>query len=249
VLDALAMTDWDASIRALERAVPAYPPGQVPAYHILSFGFILGEVVQRVTGTAVHDVLRDELLRPLGVGGDVYLGLPPGQWPRHVPIAGRGPAQLLTQLVINRPSTRQAVIPAASVSATASGLARVYQALLSGGALDDVRILQPRTIQAATRPTSDGEVDRYLKLPIRWSEGFQLGGQSPGRARAGGGHAPRGTLASRQTFGHNGSYVCLGWADPERQVAMAYLSSRLVSRAAGAQHMSAVSDAVIREVG
>jgi CubicO group peptidase (beta-lactamase class C family) len=58
-----------------------------------------------------------------------------------------------------------------------------------------------------------------------------------------------GALASRTAFGHNGSYVCLGWADPERQIAMAYLTSRLVSRAAGARHMSAVSDAVITAVG
>lgn len=106
-------------------------------------------------------------------------------------------------------------------------------------------MLRPETIAAARRPTSDGEVDRYLKLPIRWSEGFQLGGERPGSARAGGGYAPMGTLASRQTFGHNGSYVCLAWADPEQQVVMAYLSSRLVSRAAGARHMSAVSDAVL----
>jgi len=53
-----------------------------------------------------------------------------------------------------------------------------------------------------------------------------------------------GSLASQQTFGHNGSYVCLGWADPERQIAMAYLTSRLVSRSYGARHMSEVSDAV-----
>jgi len=242
--DALIMTNWDASIRALEQATPAYPPGQVPAYHILSFGFILGEIVQRVTGTPVRDFLRDQLLSPFGLGADVCLGLAPGQWSRAVPIAGRGPAELVTQLVINRRAIRQAVIPAASVSATASGLARLYQALLDGGR----PVLRPETMAAATRPTSDGEVDRYLKLPIRWSEGFQLGGERPGRAPAGGGHAPMGTLASRKTFGHNGSYVCLAWADPERQAVMAYLTSRLVSRTAGARHMSAVSDAVLRAV-
>jgi CubicO group peptidase (beta-lactamase class C family) len=84
-------------------------------------------------------------------------------------------------------------------------------------------------------------------LPIRWSQGFQLGGERPGGARVGGGYAPMGALASRTAFGHNGSYVCLAWADPERQVVMAYLSGRLVSRAAGARHMSDVSDAVLSE--
>jgi CubicO group peptidase (beta-lactamase class C family) len=244
-LDALAMTDWAASVRAIEQAVPAYPPGEVPAYHILTFGFILGEVVQRITGLPVPEFLRAELLAPLGLDQDVYLPLPPELWGRHVPLRGRGPAELVTQLVINRRAARQAVIPAASVSATAAGLAGLYQVLLDGGR----GVLTPHAIATATRPSSDGIVDRYLKLPIRWSEGFQLGGERPGGARIGGGRTPMGSLASRHAFGHNGSYVCLGWADPERQLAMAYLTSRLVSRSAGAQHMSAVSDAVLTAFG
>jgi CubicO group peptidase (beta-lactamase class C family) len=244
-LDAVLMTDWAASTRAIEQAVPAYPPGEVPAYHILTFGFILGEVVQRVTGRPVRDFLGDELLTPLGLDRDLCLGLPPDWWDRHVPVSGRGPAELVTQLVINRRATRQAVIPAASVSATAAGLAGLYQALLESGR----GVLRPETIAAATRPSSDGILDRYLRLPIRWSEGFQLGGERPGGARVGGGYAPMGSLASRRAFGHNGSYVCLGWADPERQIAMGYVTSRLVSRAAGARHMSAVSDAVLTAFG
>jgi CubicO group peptidase (beta-lactamase class C family) len=58
-----------------------------------------------------------------------------------------------------------------------------------------------------------------------------------------------GSLASRMAFGHNGSYVCLAWADPERQVVIAYLTSRLVSRPVGARHMSDISDAVLSEFG
>jgi CubicO group peptidase (beta-lactamase class C family) len=243
-LDALVMTDWDASIRAVEQAAPAYPPGQVVAYHILTFGFILGEVVRRVTGVPVRDFMATDLLGPLGVS-DVHLGLPPALWDRRVPVSGHGPAERITQLVINRRATRQAAIPAASVSATASGMARLYQALLDGGE----PVFRPETIAAARQPSSDDEIDRYLHLPIRWSQGFQLGGARPGDARVGGGFAPMGSLASRTAFGHNGSYVCLAWADPERQIAMAYLTGRLVSRAVGARHMSEVSDAVLEEFG
>jgi CubicO group peptidase (beta-lactamase class C family) len=245
-LDALAMTDWTASVRALEEAAPSFPPGSVPAYHVISYGFILGELVQRVTGKPVRDVLRAELLEPLSLH-DTYLGLPAGQLSRHVPVSGRGAAELATQVVINRRATRQAVIPAASVSATAGDLARLYQALLNGGELNGARVLRPETIRQATLPSSDGETDRYLKLPVRWSEGFQLGGERKAGVRLGGGPGPMGTLASRTAFGHNGSYVCLGWADPERQIAVGYLTARLVSRAAGARHMAAVSDAILRE--
>ncbi|HTZ94178.1 MAG TPA: serine hydrolase domain-containing protein [Streptosporangiaceae bacterium] len=245
--DAIVMTDWTASVRALEVAAPSFPPGSVPAYHVISYGFILGELVQRVTGAPVREVLQAELLGPLGLA-DSYLGLPASQWHRHVPVSGSGPAELVTQVVINRRATRQAVIPAASVSATAYDLARLYQALLDGGELGGVRVLRPETIRQATTPTSDGEIDRYLKLPVRWSEGFQLGGERTGRARAGAGPGPMGALASRTAFGHNGSYVCLGWADPQRQVAVGYLTGRLVSRSAGASHMAAVSDAILSGV-
>lgn len=237
--DVLAMTNWDASVAAIETAAPSLPPGAAPAYHILSFGFILGELVQRVTGTSLAGYLQAEILGPLGLR-DTYLGLPDQLWPRHVPVRGRDAARLTTQLVVNRRSTRRAVIPAAGVSATARDIARLYQALLNGGELGGARVLRPETINAATMPSSDGQTDRFLHLAVRWAAGFQLGGEQRGP----GGCGPMGTLASRRAFGHNGSYVCLAWADPDRQLAMAYLTSRLPSRAAGTRHMARVSDAI-----
>jgi CubicO group peptidase (beta-lactamase class C family) len=242
--DALAMTDWAASVRALERAVAAYPPGSAPAYHFLSYGFLLGEVVRRVTGRPVRDVLRSELLEPLGLR-DTYLGLPADCWERRVRVRGRGGPELVTGLMINRRAVRQAVIPAASVSSTARDLARLYAALARGGELDGVRVLSAATLQSALRPSSDGETDRYLKLPLRWSEGFQLGGSRGGPERRGGRHSPLGQRSSPRAFGHNGSYVCIGWADPDRDLAVGYVTSRLVSRSAGARHMAQVSDAIL----
>lgn len=182
--DALAMTDWAASVRALEQATPSYPPGEVPAYHYLSYGFLLGEIVQRVTGRPVREVMRDSLLAPLRMH-DTFPGLPPECWERQVPVHGRGGAEWLTGLMINRRAVRHAVIPAASVSATARDLARLYQALGNGGELDGVRVLDATKLRAALRPSSDGETDRYLKVQVRWSEGFQLGGErgGPGATR------------------------------------------------------------------
>jgi CubicO group peptidase (beta-lactamase class C family) len=236
--DALAMTDWDTSVRAIETAAPSLPPGTGPAYHILSFGFILGELVQRVTGRTLAGFVRDEFFLPLGLE-DTYLGLPDEQWSRHVPVRGRDPARFVSTLVINRPATRRAVIPAAGISATARDLARLYQALLNGGELDGARVLRPETIEVARTPSTNGETDRFLHLRIRWATGFQLGGE-----RGPGGTGSMGRLASPLTFGHNGSYACLGWADPERGLAFAYLTGLLVPREAGTRHMAEVSDAV-----
>jgi CubicO group peptidase (beta-lactamase class C family) len=246
--DALSMTDWGASVRAIERAAPTSAPGDEPAYHVLSYGFILGELVQRVTGTGVASFLDSQLLTPLGLR-DTYLGLPRAQWGRHVPVNGAGVAERVTALMINRRAVREAVIPAASVSATARDLARLYQALLDGGRLDGMRVLRPETIAAARQPSSDGETDRYLKLPVRWSEGFQLGGARGGPERFGGRHSPMGQRSSPLAFGHNGSYACIGWADPQRRLAVGYLTGRLVSRPAGARHMAEISDAILAACG
>ncbi len=235
----LAMTNWDASVAAIETAAPSLPPGAAPAYHILSFGFILGELVQRVSGTSITEFVQGEILGPLGLR-DTYLGLPGRLWPRHVPVRGRDAARLMTQLVVNRRSTRRAVIPGAGVSATACDIARLYQALLNGGELGGGRVLRPETIDAATTPSSDGETDRFLHLAVRWAAGFQLGGEQRGP----GGYGPMGTLASSRAFRHNGSYACLAWADPSRQLAMAYLTSQLPSRPAGTRHMARVRDAI-----
>jgi CubicO group peptidase (beta-lactamase class C family) len=237
--DALAMTDWDRSVRNLERARLRWPPGAVPAYQPIAYGFILGELVRRVTGTGVRDLLREEFLGPLGLA-DTHLGLPAELWPRHVPISGRRPAGRLSQAFLNLPRTRAAVIPAAGVSTTARDLARFYLTLLRGGELDGVRVLAPATIEEARRPSSDGETDRFVRLPIRWAQAFQLGG--PGHDATA--SRPMGRLGSPETFGHNGSNACLAWTDPARRLVVAYLTDRLTPGNEGARHLQAVSDAI-----
>jgi CubicO group peptidase (beta-lactamase class C family) len=180
----------------------------------LSYGFILGELVQRVTGAPVRDVLGTSFLGPLKLS-DIHLGLPPPLWDRHVEVTGEGAAGRLTQAIANRRATRQAVIPAAGISATARDVARFYHALLQDGELDGVRVLRPGTLAEARRPSSHGELDQFLKLRVRWSQGFQLGGPVPGRVTS----HPLGDQSERQAFGHNGSNACVAWADPVRRLA------------------------------
>ena len=238
--DALAMTDWERSVRNIERAAPRHQPGGGPAYHFVSYGFILGELVRRVTGAPVSDALENTFLKPLGLG-DTHLGLPPQLWARHVDVQGEGAPGRLTQAIVNRRATRQAVIPAAGISATARDVARFYQALVQGGELGGVRVLRPETIAAATRPSSHGELDQFLRLRIRWSQGFQLGGPVPGRLTS----HPMGDRSGPGTFGHNGSNTCVAWADPVRRLAVAYLTSRIPAGAGRARHPSQVSDAIL----
>ncbi len=238
--DALAMTHWDRSVRRIERARPRWPIGAVPAYQYLSYGFMLGELIQRASGRPVAEFLQDEFFTPIGLA-DTYLGLPDDHWPRHVPLTVGGPAGAPVQAMLNRRRTRGAVIPAAGISTNARDLARFYQMLLRGGEVDGTRIFRQETIRQACTPSSDGEQDRFLRVTIRWSQGFQLGGPRIGSSLAG----PMGWLTSRQTFGHNGSNCCIAWADPKRNLVFAYLTNTLTSRWTDLVHQAALADAVV----
>ncbi|GAA2637809.1 serine hydrolase domain-containing protein [Paractinoplanes durhamensis] len=214
--DALRATHWGLSVRALARARAHSAPGAVPAYHILSFGFLLGEVVRRVTGRPLADVFRDEIFAPAGMRHTRMGG-------SRVPVEG-GPA--VPRAMFNRRAVRDAVIPAATTAGTARDLARFYQALLDDGSWHD-----------ATTPTSEGETDLLSGMPIRWSEGFQLG--QPGRQRY------FGSLSDPLAFGHNGSNACFGWADPSRGLVVAYLTNRLGGGPGRSPFQCAVSDAIL----
>lgn len=217
--DALVAAHWDRSVRALERARPHTPPGAVPAYHVLSHGFLLGELVRRVTDEPLPAVFESTIFGPAGMTRTTLGG-------SRVPLRK---GRRVTQALFNRRSVRDAVIPAATVASTARDLARFYQWLLDEGSW-----------RLATTPTSEGETDRVTGLPIRWSEGFQLGGL--------GGVRFLGSHSSPDAFGHNGSNACMGWADPSRRVVVAYLTNRLSGGPGRSPHQCAVSDAILDAV-
>ncbi|MGW1340195.1 serine hydrolase domain-containing protein [Kribbella sp. NPDC002412] len=233
--DARAMADWDRSLERIEQARPRWPLGTV-AYSPLAFGFVLAEVAHRCSGQPYAELVRRSVLEPLGLA-DTYLGVPFDQSHRSVPIRVSGVAGPFVQSVVNKRSTRAAVVPAAGISTTARDLAALYQALLQGGS----GILRPETIAIAVEPSSEGELDRTVGAPIRWSQGFQLGGPRfvPNVV------TPLGTTSSPRTFGHNGSNCCIGWADPDRRIAYAYLTNRIGRREADVAHHAAVADKVL----
>lgn len=229
--DALLAPDWNRSVRALAGARPHHAPGQRPAYHTLSYGFLLGELIQRVTGMSLRDVLHRLILQPLDLR-DTHLSAPPRRVPmRHAPSGG--PRTL--QWAANLPIARTAVIPAATVTSTARDLAVFYQAMLG------TRLLSAGAVAGACAPSTSGEVDQILGNKIRWSEGFQLGGNEddPERPR------PMGRLSGRRTFGHNGSNACLGWADPDRDLVMVYLTNRLEGSPEGNPYQCDLSDTLL----
>ncbi|NHN57149.1 beta-lactamase family protein [Calidifontibacter sp. DB0510] len=242
LVDILTMPSWPVLVRRIERAKPRFTgPAPDPAYQFVIYGHLLGEVVQRVTGEPVARVLDELILRPLGAH-DTHLGLTGAQLPRAVSfVGGTGDARAVAAF-LNRPHVRRAVIPAAGLSTTAHDLARFYRMLLGGGEIDGVRVVAQESIERMREPSSDGGVDRFIGLPMRWGQGFQLA-LPPEVATD-----PFGTLASPNTFGHNGSDCCIGWADPDRGIAFGYLTARAMRSAEQNRHLGRVADAVLRAV-
>jgi len=100
------MLDWEHMIRAIERSAPVHPPGERTGYHGLTYGFLVGEILQRVSGKSFSALVRDELAEPLGLDG-FYVGAPEEVLPRAAeliwrrrPFEGKGPTSdwLLRQL-------------------------------------------------------------------------------------------------------------------------------------------------------
>ena len=227
-LDHLHDPDW--MLRHLAAAKPAWRPGRTLAYHAISGGFVLGEIVRRVTGKSIRDVLRDEILAPLGfrwgnygvAAEDVekvavaYFTGPPAVPPLSTLIE-RALGMPMARVIefTNDPRFLTAIVPAGNLITTADELSRFYQLLLDGGEQNGIRIFDPRTIARATSEQSYLEFDMTLGFPIRYGIGLILGARwlSP--------YGPD----TEHAYGHVGFTNVLGWADPARGVAAALMTS------------------------
>ena len=232
--DALAMTDWRRSIRNIENAHLSTVPGAVPSYQVFTYGFILGEVIERATRKQLRPLMDEWLLTPLGAT-NTMLGVTEHDLSRCVPIRSSVP---LATTALNSRAVRMAVIPSAGVSTTARDVAQFYEMLLNDGrGRDGAQVVSPEILPQATAASStEADVDGFARTPILWANGFQLGGRTPNL------YPPLGSVAGPRAFGHNGSNVCVAWADPDSRLVVAYLTNTVASD--GARHMTAVSNAI-----
>ena len=224
------LTDREFIVEAICDAKPNYKPGQMLAYHAVSGGFILGEIVHRVTGKDIREVFAEEILDPLGFRWTNYgvapqdvaaVGLDYVTGPRLLPplstIVTRALGAPLGEVIeaANDPRFQTAIIPAANVVTTANELSRFFELLRRGGELDGTRVLKPGTVRRALTEQSHLEVDLSLGFPTRFGYGLMLGADII-------------SLFGRDTdraFGHLGLINIMGWADPERAISAAVMTS------------------------
>ena len=117
--------------------------------------------------------------------------------------------------ISNDPRFLTGIVPSGNVVATANEMSRFFQLLLDGGVLDGVRVFDERTVRRATVEHSYLEIDFTLGFPFRYGMGFMLGAEW---------FSPYGPY-TRHAYGHIGFTNILCWADPERRVAAALLTS------------------------
>ncbi len=230
-----ALYDWGRMTDALAAEAPWWEPGSASGYHAMTFGFLVGELIRRVTGKTPGAFFRDEIAAPLGA--DFAIGLPAaedGRVAEMVPppaeevralgaAATLDPESLLGKVmanpavspeVANRRPWRAAEIPAANGHGNARSVARLLSALACGGTLDGVRLVGAKTLAGAIEEQSHGR-DLVLGVPLRWGLGFMLTSET----------LPLGPNPS--CFGHGGWGGSLGIVDLDARVSWSYVMNKM----------------------
>ncbi len=225
-----SFTDMELAVKLISASRPFGKPGTLLAYHAITGGIILGEIVQRVTGESIKTVLDREILAPLNFRWMSY-GVAPEDVDRVALNYATGPrllppvSNLVTHAlslpidqvcaISNEARFLTSVIPSATVVSTANELSRFFEIFRRGGELDGHRVMAPETLAYALEEQSRLELDLTLVLPVRFSYGLMLGAKVVSLYG----------LDTDLAFGHLGLINIVGWADPERGVSAALLTS------------------------
>lgn len=184
--------DWDKATSMLAAQAPFWEPGTAPGYHGLTQGYLVGEVVRRITGKSLGTVFREEIAEPLGA--DFHIGLPASEDARVADLIapppaeaglGAGPrSELQANMSDNPPlevaetrtrAWRGAEIPAAGGTGNARSVAEVQSVLANGGVAKGKRILSEAGCRKALELQIEGP-DLILGIPARFGMGFGLAG-------------------------------------------------------------------------
>src|SRR5215472_15048410 len=239
-----ALFSWETMTAALAEQDRWWEPGTRQGYHALTFGWLVGEVVRRISGKSLGTYFRDEIAGPLGA--DAYIGFgqeldarvadtlaaPPPAPGESNPLMDllKDPESLSAKAINNPPNAiaaetvnsrpwRGAEIPGANGHSTARALARIYGTLACGGELDGVKIISSASLPRCYTEQSKG-MDEVLKFPTRFRPGYML--SQPG-AQLG---------PNQHSFGHPGAGGSLGFADLDAKIGFGYIMNQMGEAAA-----------------
>lgn len=216
-----------------------WTPGSRIHYHGLSAHWVLGVLIEALTGQDFRHWIRDNVLAPLGLAGDIFMGLGTTEDARVSTMyepepTGTGIRALADS---NTETWRRSGAPGGAGYGTARGMAALYQMMLAGGQLNGVRVLSPRMLQYAIRNHTGDRVDEFMGMPMHRGLGPHLRGHTAS-IRGLGSDAPP------NAFGHGGVGTSYCWADPNSGVSFAYLTNSRVPEPWHSQRLNDISNAV-----
>lgn len=188
------LCDWDKMCAAIADEELWWEPGTKIGYHAYTFGYMVGEIVRRATGKRISQVLLEEVSGPLGVGDELYFGMPLSEqhrlarledappdpdamaamasMPQDLPMFRAAPMTLMpTADLGNRPDILAADIPAGGKT-SARAIARMYAGLLDE--VDGVRLISPERLREVTTVAASG-IDAVFGMPTTWGLGYSIG--------------------------------------------------------------------------
>jgi len=181
--------DWEKATAMLAAQAPYWEPGTASGYHAATQGYLVGEVVRRITGKSLGTVFREEIAEPLGA--DFHIGLPASEDGRVADLIPPPPGggimdgeqpELVRNMSSNPPidpmdtrtrAWRAAEIPAANGHGNARSVAEIHALLANGGVAQGKRIMSEAGCRKALELQIEG-VDLVLGVPARFGMGFGL---------------------------------------------------------------------------
>ena len=184
--------DWDKVVGLLAAQAPLWPPGTASGYHALTQGYLIGEVIRRITGKTIGTFFRQEIAEPLGA--DFWIGLPASEDGRVADLIPPPPGGAigdniqseLQEITFNNPGVdvsetrsrawRGAEIPAGGGTGNARSIAEIHAILANGGVAKGRRFLSEAGCRKALEVQIEG-VDLILGVPSKFGMGFGLPGE------------------------------------------------------------------------
>ncbi len=223
--NAVVGKDAWADHKKLREAVCDFPlewsPGSRVHYHGLTAHWTLGVLIEAVTGKDFRDVIRELVIEPLGLGHEMFVGLPEAEFARAADMHQPTEAGMKIDADANSTEWRKGGAPGGAGYGTARAMAALYQMMLGGGELAGRRIVSPRTLQYAIRNHTGDRIDEFMGMPMHRGLGPHLRGTTENVRGLGG-------FASPRAFGHGGVGTSYCWADPDSGVSFAYITNNRV---------------------
>ena len=262
-----AYCDWEYMVEQVQQEAPFWKPGTRNGYHMMTFGWTVGELVRRVSGQSLGQYFRQAIAEP--ANAECWIGLPEREEHRVAPMIPfrpqkGAPLSAFTEALIserdsiqglawfnqagfnpNQRATRAAEIGGGGAIANGRGLARIYAPFACGGELNGRKFVDSDTLAAMGEVAVATHQDATLLLPTRFSLGFMKSMDNRNELAVDKSSA----ILSSSAFGHVGAGGSIGFADPSERMSFGYAMNRMGSGILLNERGQSLVDAAYRSLG